>query len=686
MTCFRWLHLTDLHWGSDDHKDLWGSIKKPWLDDIDRVQTQCGGPWDAVFFTGDLVNRGEKKEFDQLTAKLTALANHLKSARSVEPSEPFFIAVPGNHDLKRPGSENHMCMIMTELWDKKENIRNDIWRKKTGSKAWKFIHRAFKNYTAWYHDPALPFKKPPDMTHGLLPGEFCATLSKDKSDIGILGLNTAFLQLDNGDFQGKLDAHAAQVTSTCGEDYHKWAENHDACLLLTHHPADWFSLSGQDAFNAVIAPPGRFALHLCGHNHEPELIETKLGGDAHGKRVLCGKSLFGMMKITDWKGETQIDRSHGYSAGRIDFSGEAPKLRIWPRRMDKKTGGVWDFNQDVSFHLEMDQGTKPVRLTSTRKPRPALVKIEPEASNIILETPPPAAAEPGVPKTGIKELVKKKIGEMLDKKKSLKCFRSVLHEMFEVDRKRGGTASLIVDRLLAMDLNDAIMELQVAVRDCLNTLKDDGCDMAELTLTWNDCVSILGWMVLVGVKEEWAVKAALALANRDSALDLTVPVKTEVGLDIAVSRLKEVKATFKLDTSMNLSALGRIDLEKWQIETGWNLDEKVLAVKKQLWKQLNRLDASAAVTVSDEELTADLKQVLRSRRRMGENHYMVVNLPGKECTYMDVEVYRRLVTDLQNLDIFYLGDSDTGMAIVAETELHTQIREFLRYKPTEKDG
>ena len=87
------------------------------------------------------------------------------------------------------------------------------------------------------------------------------------------------------------------------------------------------------------------------------------------------------------------------------------------------------------------------------------------------------------------------------------------------------------------------------------------------------------------------------------------------------------------------------------------------------------------IPVSDDDLTEELKEALFGLRCMGEHHYMVVNLPGKECPYMDSDVYRRLVEDLEHLDIFYLGAPDEkGMAIVAETKLNARIRQFLGYK------
>jgi predicted MPP superfamily phosphohydrolase len=670
MKCFRWLHLTDLHWGSQDHKDYWGTIQPGWFKDIDKLQEKCGGTWDAVFFTGDLVNKGKEEEFTALTERLNDLFHHLKS----KGSEPHLFVVPGNHDLLRPKLKNSDFKMLTKYWEAEEDVRNAIWRRETGSGYWKIIQKAFENFTRWYAGAAKQFNVPGALKPGLLPGEFSVTLTKDSSKIGVLGLNTAFLQLDEGDFEGKLDAHPAQVIVACGELHQQWVEKHDACLLLSHHPMNWLSSHGQEEYKGVIAPSGRFALHLCGHQHEAAMLEEMLGGAAAGRRFLCGNSIFGMEKYTDWKGDAQKDRRHGYSAGSIDFSGEQPVLRIWPRRMEKRGSGVWGFNADNSFELE-DDCIKPIPFESSRKKPPPAVPERPKPRETGEETPSPSEGD-------IKEVVNKNICRMLEKRR-LSCFRSALGRLMPGKSGGAGETGHMADALLGMGLLDAIIHLQKAVKECIEDLKDDGSGIDIITLTWNDCVTILGWLVLTGVTEEWACKAALELARKGAALELMIPVETEVGVDIAVSRLNQVKAKLNLDErSMEVTAGTRIPSEKWRVESGWSLDQKVLTVKQALWKQLNRVEESRKVTIP-EKLDEDLNQMLFSRRRMGENPYVVANLPGKENPYLDEEVYRALMADLKNLDIFYLGtEGEEGVAILGETRLQAQIREFLLIKTT----
>jgi hypothetical protein len=58
----------------------------------------------------------------------------------------------------------------------------------------------------------------------------------------------------------------------------------------------------------IHSPPRRFALHLFGHMHEPELTTVALGG-ADARRRLQGCSLFA---VEGWDEQKSGERIHGY--------------------------------------------------------------------------------------------------------------------------------------------------------------------------------------------------------------------------------------------------------------------------------------------------------------------------------------------------------------------------------------
>jgi hypothetical protein len=674
MECFNWLHLTDLHWGSDDHRDYWGSIEPKWFEDIDRLKEKCDGEWNAVFFTGDLVNKGEKSEFTELTGQLNRLFNHLKKTGS----EPYLLVIPGNHDLKRPTPSAAGCKALTHLWDTDEEIRNTIWRKKKDTDYWKTIQAAFENFQQWLADAKNHFPIPPGMKPGLLPGEFAVTLEKSDNKIGVIGLNTAFLQLSKGLYKGKLDAHPAQVIELCDKNHQDWVNQHDVCLILTHHPVEWLSPLGKDEFESVIAPPGRFALHLCGHQHEALLSQFTLGGAPDARRFICGCSLFGLQKYVDWQNNAKINRRHGYSAGCIDFSKKQPVLRIWPRLGLKKSDKVWSFDRDQEFYLEDDGGIKEILLETKRKDRlPILVGKTHDNNGVI-------GGDNGPQVTGIltiKTLVKENIIKLLGRKK-MERFRQALNnrlnegkkqkEQYEIDQM----AAMLID----MSVLDAVLTLDLAVKDCIEAIKDADGSVDLINSTWLDSVSILGWIVLPGVDDEWANATSRCLADKGEHLDLVIPVITPAGAEIAYSRLKQAKAHLRIDESTKeVRGEQEIPCDDWDIEDGWHTPDKVITIKKSLWKQLIKADPGSGEFTKN--MDAELNQTLLTRRKKGEHHYIAINRSCQNNPLLEEDVYKALLNDLPDLEIFIIGSGDQGVAIIGEPELHAQLREFFRNQP-----
>ncbi len=100
MSTFCWLHLTDLHCGQFGQRHLWPEIRHRFFEDLDKLFAMCG-PWQAVLFSGDLVQRGEAQEFEQLEQQVLG---PLWEKFAQLGCQPVLLTVPGNHDLQRPGN------------------------------------------------------------------------------------------------------------------------------------------------------------------------------------------------------------------------------------------------------------------------------------------------------------------------------------------------------------------------------------------------------------------------------------------------------------------------------------------------------------------------------------------------------------------------------------------------------
>ena len=66
MESIGWLHLTDLHRGMSSQSCLWPNIEQQFFSDLESIHAKCG-PWDIIFWSGDLVQKGALSEFNQFT-------------------------------------------------------------------------------------------------------------------------------------------------------------------------------------------------------------------------------------------------------------------------------------------------------------------------------------------------------------------------------------------------------------------------------------------------------------------------------------------------------------------------------------------------------------------------------------------------------------------------------------------
>jgi len=379
---FSWLHLTDFHYGLKGQDCLWPTLREPFLDSLAGLHERCG-PWDAVLFTGDLVQSGETAQLERMQAEV--LDPLWEKLRELGSGDAVLLAVPGNHDLYRPNPREDNPAIDTLLEaDGFQRIEAKFWDQPAGGYR-RVIKDAFAAYSQWW-DKAP--HRPAGVKAGALPGDFSATLPAGGRRIGIVGLNTTFLQLAGGDYEGRLVWDARQLHAVCDGAVDTWSKQHDVCLLLTHQGPDWLTPEAQEHGDSEIAPAGRFAAHLFGHQHETKITYIRRGGSRHAVRLCQGCSVFGMEKYGD---PPRTRRDHGYAAGRIDLGEAEAHLRLWPLLATKKTGR-WRFIPDHDHaELDDDQGTAPEVVASRPRPVKTAAAVAAPAEPV---SPAPVAAGP----------------------------------------------------------------------------------------------------------------------------------------------------------------------------------------------------------------------------------------------------------------------------------------------------
>ena len=198
-----WLHFTDLHYGQKSQNILWPKIKKELFKDLEFIKEELG-KIDIVFFSGDMTQSGRKEEFDELTALLKEMWSHFKKLGS----EPYLVAIPGNHDLCRPDQSKAVVKVLKKYQDDKE-LQESFWAGiSEKNENYGLIYECFKNFQEWYEEIDLP---KPKLRFGVIPGDISTEILINGVKLKLVGLNTAFLELSNDDYFKKLIINPEQL-------------------------------------------------------------------------------------------------------------------------------------------------------------------------------------------------------------------------------------------------------------------------------------------------------------------------------------------------------------------------------------------------------------------------------------------------------------------------------------------
>lgn len=336
----NWLHITDWHVGRSGQGHLWPNLRSEFERDVARLARDYGGP-DIVFLTGDLVQSGDRRQFDELEQNLKRMWSFFATLDCA----PLLVPIPGNHDLKRPSRSDSAALALGG-WHEQPTVREVFWDE-AGSDLRRCVSVAFVEYEGWLGRTSIPLLR---VGRGLLPGDVAGIYEKDGVRIGIVGLNSTFLQLGPGNHEKRVVLSARQFAEMCGTDYVAWLEGHHFSVLLTHHPDSWLSPDSLLEFRREVAPPGRFRLHLSGHLHIARTVLESVGGSQFSLRHQ-GASLFGLEYFGEEKREV---RHHGYLFGQWQFQESQAAERLWPRTAIEKESGAIRFEPSPTCELEED--------------------------------------------------------------------------------------------------------------------------------------------------------------------------------------------------------------------------------------------------------------------------------------------------------------------------------------------
>ncbi len=403
MGSIGWLSIADLHAGPAGAPTLWPAAEEELRRDLERVHKHAG-PFDFVLCAGDLVQSGASAELDTLTERLDGLFRHLEGLGS----KPALLVVPGNHDLERPDPRSPAVRPLLH-WSHDPELRGNLfWHETNGLPYRDIIAGAFRETSQWLRAWSEAHPLPATWSRndvGLLPGDFAASVRVDGASLGVVGLNSAALQLANGMHRGSMAIHPNQLHKVCG-DPHEWSMLHDACLLVTHHPPDWLTPDALPLYQGAIFRPEWFGAHFCGHMHEPQPVPSQSGGPAN--RLFQIPSLLGLESWIDAHGSA-VQRVHGYFATRLTVDAERHvTMRMWPRAVQPHKGASgryrlipnhadFDLDDDGAFTVDLGVRTASPPARSLRFPQQRPTVASALATPLAKQAAPAPPARPATP-------------------------------------------------------------------------------------------------------------------------------------------------------------------------------------------------------------------------------------------------------------------------------------------------
>lgn len=334
------LHFSDLHIGDSYANTILSRVKDGLIEDIQFINKELGHI-DVVFMTGDLVQRGSSEEYARFDEFIHEINNLLK----YQGKSPYYFFVPGNHDLERcneAGMKRSAHRSMKQWLGDKEMRESLFWE--GDSDYIKYCNERFSNYSHYVQNSSLV---PHDhIKNGILPGDFYASMEINGIKMGVIGLNSSFLQIEGGNYRNKIGIYEKQIYGLFADKYVDTIKNNDINLLLTHHSPDWYEIdSSRQEYDNGIYMPKYILEHYCGHNHYPQ-SETTSHNNWGEKRVNIAPSLCGLEKTNEG-----IDRIHGYQAGKYIIDNGDIKKCFYPRIANKKAPEIY-LVADSDYKLE----------------------------------------------------------------------------------------------------------------------------------------------------------------------------------------------------------------------------------------------------------------------------------------------------------------------------------------------
>jgi 3',5'-cyclic AMP phosphodiesterase CpdA/phosphotransferase system HPr-like phosphotransfer protein len=360
ITVFTWLHVSDIHAGHGSRSDRWdqGMVLQALLRDAERARRRDVPAPDAIFVTGDiaysggaLTSPGSDGEYDIARRWLLELAT------AVGVTQERIFLVPGNHDVTRatPGKDREQFRLIERLRSGAESLDEAL--------AYPSDRCLLETRLHGYRKLASAFAEGCDQLYWAR--RFKTVTGKS---IRVIGFDTALLANDHRDHgQLRLGKEQLACALTPGR-----IEPDEIVIALAHHPFSWLA----DHREVISWVRAHVHLVLCGHVHQAESMQLRLGGGSDFVQIVAGAS------------HTEADdpAGHGYNFASIAV-GPAGGLsvRVWPRAWSEPNQ---DFRLDIANVADGTSSAEhTLRLRLAASPRAGLAVRLAEAELAAASTP-----------------------------------------------------------------------------------------------------------------------------------------------------------------------------------------------------------------------------------------------------------------------------------------------------------
>lgn len=226
----------------------------------------------------------------------------------------------------------------------------------------------------------------------------------------------------------------------------------------------------------------------------------------------------------------------------------------------------------------------------------------------------------------------------------------------------------------SFDVTNSIDVLHRATESWLEQLHGQGANTREAL---EDARTLLGWLVLLAVREEWLREQTDLRDRLLNAEYVAIPVETEVGTDVVVARLYECQAKPELDTQNSRVFNPRqIDWANWsRLEAGIVQQDRLTELRKLVWKTVMKYDPPADFGAGQSE---ELKETLAIRYKRGDHYYIIISVPSGGSSVADNSLFKQLRYEFPHLFAFLIGTgSGEEVLVMPERRLVVLVREFL---------